>query len=100
MLIMIVLAGASALSLHRAFQMRKIANKFNLLSLKTDARNSLKDGSASVIGFFSILIATQFGFVQIDAIGGMIIAGYIHILSFLHIIEKVISYTCRFMAKS
>jgi divalent metal cation (Fe/Co/Zn/Cd) transporter len=80
---MIVLAGASALSLHRAFQMRKIANKYNLLSLKTDARNSIKDGSASVIGFFSILIATQFGFMQMDAIGGMIIAGYIFSVSYI-----------------
>src|ERR671913_2440008 len=82
-LVMIVLAGASALSLHRAFQMRKIANKYNLLSLKTDARNSIKDGSASVIGFFSILIATQFGFMQMDAIGGMIIAGYIFSVSYI-----------------
>ncbi len=82
-LVMIVLASASALSLHRAFQMRKIANKFNLLSLKTDARNSIKDGSASVIGFFSILVATQFGFVQMDAIGGMIIACYIFSVSYI-----------------
>src|SRR5215212_5827802 len=82
-LVMIVLAGASALSLHRAFQMRKIANKFNLLSLKTDARNSIKDGSASVVGFFSILVATQFGFVQMDAIGGMIIAFYIFSVSYI-----------------
>ena len=81
--VMIVLAGASALSLHRAFQMRNIANKYNLLSLKTDARNSIKDGSASVIGFFSILIATQTGFVQMDAIGGMIIAGYIFSVSYI-----------------
>jgi cation diffusion facilitator family transporter len=82
-LVMTVLAGASALSLHRAFQMRKIANKYNLLSLKTDARNSIKDGSASVIGFFSILVATQFGFVQMDAIGGMIIACYIFSVSYI-----------------
>ena len=82
-LVMIVLAGASALSLHRAFQMRKIANKYNLLSLKTDARNSIKDGSASVIGFFSILVATQFRFLQMDAIGGMIIAGYIFSVSYI-----------------
>ncbi len=82
-LVMIVLAGASALSLHRAFQMRKIAHKYNLLSLKTDARNSIKDGSASVIGFFSILVATQFGFLQMDAIGGMIIAGYIFSVSYI-----------------
>ena len=82
-LVMIVLASAGAISLHRAFQMRKIANKFNLLSLKTDARNSIKDGSASVIGFISILLATQFGFVQMDAIGGMIIACYIFSVSYI-----------------
>ena len=80
---MIVLAVASALSLHRAFQMRTIANKYNLLSLKTDAKNSIKDGSASVVGFFSILISTQFGFIQMDAIGGMIIALYIFSVSYV-----------------
>jgi cation diffusion facilitator family transporter len=37
-LTMIVLAAASAISLHRAFQMRKIANRYDILSLKTDAR--------------------------------------------------------------
>jgi cation diffusion facilitator family transporter len=76
-LTMVVLAAAGAISLHRAFQMRIIANKYNLLSLKTDARNSIKDGSASVVGFFSVLVASQFGILQADAIGGMIIAGYI-----------------------
>jgi len=82
-LTMIVLAAASAISLHRAFQMRVIANKYDLLSLKTDAKNSIKDGSASVIGFFSVLIASQFGFLQMDAIGGMIIAGYIFSVSYI-----------------
>jgi divalent metal cation (Fe/Co/Zn/Cd) transporter len=53
------------------------------LSLKTDAKNSIKDGSASIIGFFSVLIATQFGFLQMDAIGGMIIAGYIFSVSYI-----------------
>jgi cation diffusion facilitator family transporter len=80
---MIVLAAAGAISLHRAFQMRIIANKYDLLSLKTDAKNSIKDGSASVIGFFSVLIASQFGFLQMDAIGGMIIAGYIFSVSYI-----------------
>jgi cation diffusion facilitator family transporter len=80
---MIVLAAAGAISLHRAFQMRLIANKYDLLSLKTDAKNSIKDGSASVIGFFSVLIASQFGFLQMDAIGGMIIAGYIFSVSYI-----------------
>ena len=58
-LTMVVLAAAGAISLHRAFQMRNIANKYNLLSLKTDAKNSIKDGSASIIGFISVLVATQ-----------------------------------------
>ena len=80
---MIVLAVAGGISLHRAFQMRNIANKYNLLSLKTDAKNSIKDGSASVLGFFSVLIATQFGFLQADAIGGMIIAGFIFSVSYV-----------------
>ena len=80
---MIVLAAAASISLHRAFQMRIIANKYNLLSLKTDAKNSIKDGSASVIGFFSVLLATQFGILQADAIGGMIIAGYIFSVSYI-----------------
>jgi cation diffusion facilitator family transporter len=82
-LTMVVLAAASAISLHRAFQMRTIANKYNLLSLKTDARNSIKDGSASVVGFFSVLVASQFGIIQADAIGGMIIAGYIFSVSYI-----------------
>jgi cation diffusion facilitator family transporter len=81
--IMVVLAAAGAISLHRAFQMRIIANKYNLLSLRTDARNSIKDGSASIIGFFSVLVATQFGFLQMDAIGGMIIACYIFSVSYI-----------------
>ena len=82
-LTMVVLASAGAISLHRAFQMRSIANKYGLLSLKTDAKNSIKDGSASVIGFISVLIASQFGFLQMDAIGGMIIAGYIFSVSYV-----------------
>ena len=80
---MIVLAFAGFISLYRAFEMRKIANKYNLVSLKRDAKNSIKDGSASIIGFFSVLIATQLGILQMDAIGGMIIAVYIFSVSYL-----------------
>src|SRR4029453_3758291 len=82
-LTMVVLAAAGAISLHRAFQMRNIANKYNLLSLRTDAKNSIKDGSASVLGFLSVLIATQFGFLQADAIGGLIIAGFIFSVAYV-----------------
>jgi cation diffusion facilitator family transporter len=82
-LTMIVLASAAVISLHRAFQMRKIANRYDILSLKTDAKNSIKDGSASVIGFFSVFVASQFGLLQADAIGGIIIAGYIFSVSYV-----------------
>ena len=82
-LTMIVLATAAIVSLHRAFQMRKIANRYDILSLKTDAKNSIKDGSASVIGFFSVFVVSQFGFLQADAIGGIIIAGYIFSVSYI-----------------
>src|SRR5712691_11552747 len=82
-LTMVVLAAASVISLYRAIQMRNIANRHNLLSLKTDAKNSIKDGSASVVGFLSVLIATQFGFSQMDAIGGIIIAGYIFSVAYV-----------------
>jgi cation diffusion facilitator family transporter len=81
LLIMVVLAAAGVISLHRAFQIRNIANKYNHLSLKTDANNSIKDGSSSFIGLVSVVIATQFGFLQMDAIGGMIIAVYIFSVS-------------------
>jgi cation diffusion facilitator family transporter len=83
LLTMVVLAIAGGISLHRAFQMRSIANKYNLLSLKTDAKNSIKDGSASVLGFLSVLIATQFGFLRADAIGGLVIAGFIFSVAYV-----------------
>ncbi len=83
LLTMVVLAIAGGISLHRAFQMRRIANKYNLLSLKTDAKNSIKDGSASVLGFLSVLLATQFGILQADAIGGLVIAGFIFSVAYV-----------------
>ncbi len=84
-LTMMVLAAASVISLYRAIQMRNIATRHNLLSLRTDAKNSIKDGSASVVGFLSVLIAAQFGFSQMDAIGGIIIAGYIFSVAYFSI---------------
>lgn len=67
--------------------MRKIANKYDLVSLKIDAKNSIKDGLASVIGFVSVLVATHFGFLQADALGGIIIAGYIFSVSYISLRE-------------
>jgi cation diffusion facilitator family transporter len=84
-LTMIVLAAAGGISLYRAFQMRRIANKYDILSLKTDARNSIKDGLGSVVAFTSVLISSQFGFLQADGIGGIIIAGYIFSVAYVSI---------------
>jgi cation diffusion facilitator family transporter len=89
-LTMIVLAAASVTSLYRAMQMRNIANRHNLLSLRTDAKNSIKDASASVVGFVSVLIATQFGFLQMDAIGGIIIAGYIFSVAYVSLKQSTL----------
>ena len=77
--------------------MNSIANKYNLLSLKTDAKNSIKDGSASVIGFFSVFIASQFGILQMDAIGGMIIAR--HIFSIIYFPQAIITDSGRLVAE-
>lgn len=78
-----VLGVVSIISLYRSARMRHIANKYNILSLKADAKNSIKDGSASVIAFASVLIATHLGISQMDAIGGIIIAGYIFSVSYI-----------------
>jgi cation diffusion facilitator family transporter len=78
---MITLIGAGIVSLHRALRVRKVAKKYNLISLNLDAKNSIKDGSASFVGFGSVL-AGYFGVPYMDAIGSMIIAGYIFYMAF------------------
>jgi cation diffusion facilitator family transporter len=73
-LVTLLLAGI--VSMYRAFQMRTVARKYGLLSLRTDANNSIKDATASFVIFASVL-GTSFGFLELDAIGGMIIGVYI-----------------------
>jgi cation diffusion facilitator family transporter len=78
---MITLVAAGSVSLHRAFRVRRVAKKYNLISLNLDAKNSIKDGSASFVGFGSIL-AGYFGIPYMDGIGSMIIAGYIFYMAY------------------
>jgi cation diffusion facilitator family transporter len=78
---MITLVAAGSISIHRAYKVRAVAKKYNLISLNLDAKNSIKDGSASFVGFGSIL-AGYFGIPYMDAIGGMIIAGYIFFMAY------------------
>jgi cation diffusion facilitator family transporter len=87
-LTMITLAAAGGISLHRAFLIRKVAIESNLISLKLDAKNSIKDSSASFVGFVSIAVGTYTSFKFMDAIGGIIIAGYIFLMAYTAIRES------------
>jgi cation diffusion facilitator family transporter len=78
---MITLVAAGSISLHRAFRVRSVAKKYNLVSLNLDAKNSIKDGSASFVGFGSILTG-YFGIPYMDSVGSMIIAGYIFYMAY------------------
>jgi len=86
---MITLVAAGAISLHRAFRVRSIAKKYNLISLNLDAKNSIKDGSASFVGFGSVL-AGYFGIPYMDTVGGMIIAGYIFFMAYVALRESTL----------
>ncbi len=87
---MITLVAAGGLSLHRAFSIRKVAMESNLISLKLDAKNSIKDGTASFVGFASVFVGTYTSFKFMDAIGGMIIAGYIFLMAYTAIRESTL----------
>ncbi|MGI0040452.1 MAG: cation diffusion facilitator family transporter, partial [Nitrosopumilaceae archaeon] len=89
-LAIITLVAAGSISLHRAFLIRKVAIESNLISLKLDAKNSIKDGTASFVGFVSIVAAAYFGFTFMDAIGGIISAGYIFFMAYTAIKESAL----------
>jgi cation diffusion facilitator family transporter len=80
-LTMITLVAAGSISLHRAFRVRSVAKKYNLISLNLDAKNSIKDGSASFVGFGSVLTG-YFGIPYMDSVGSFIIAGYIFYMAY------------------
>jgi cation diffusion facilitator family transporter len=84
---LIVLLGAGLVSLYRALQMRDIANRTNILSLKVDARNSIKDTTSSFVAFGSVLVAS-FGIPHADAIGGMAVGVYILTVAYVAIKES------------
>ena len=86
-LALVVLLVAGTVSLYRAFQMRRIARKYNILSLRLDANNAIKDGSASFLVFFTVM-ASSLGFHQMDAVGGMAVAIFILSISFVAIRES------------
>ena len=70
------LIGAGTISASLAFVKNKMASKYNLLSLRADAKNSIKDSSASFVILAGVLLA-HFGFLWGDPVGAMIVAFYI-----------------------
>lgn len=84
---LVVLLSTGLLSLYRAGQMRRIANKYNILSLKVDAKNSIKDASSSFVAFGSVFIAFL-GFKQMDAIGGILVGIYVLTVAYVAIRES------------
>ncbi len=86
-LALVVLVAAGLGSLYRAIQMRRVANKYNILSLKLDAKNSIKDTTSSFVAFTSVLLSS-IGILHADAIGGMLIAGYIFTVAYVTIRES------------
>ncbi|MCL4436478.1 MAG: cation diffusion facilitator family transporter [Thaumarchaeota archaeon] len=81
-LALVVLLLAGVVSLYRAMQMRRLAHKYNISSLRLDANNALKDGSASFLVFFTVLLST-FGFHYMDAVGGIAIGVFIITVSYV-----------------
>ena len=84
-----VLLIAGTISLYRALQMRRIAKRYNLSSLRLDANNAIKDGSASFLVFFTVL-ASSLGFHQMDAVGGMAVGVFILIVSYVVLRETTL----------
>ena len=89
-LTMITLVVAGSISLHRAFVIRKVAIESNLISLKLDAKNSIKDGTSSFVGFISVFLSAYTNLKFMDAIGGIIIAGYIFFMAYTAIRESTL----------
>lgn len=84
-----VLLIAGTVSLHRAFQMRRIAKRYNLSSLQLDANNAIKDGSASFLVFIAVL-GSSLGFHQMDAVGGMAVGVFILLVSYVVLKETTL----------
>jgi len=84
---LVTLAACGLVSGYRAFQMRAVAKRYNLLSLSTDAKNSIKDVTGTMVVFIGVLGAS-FGGYELDAVGGMIISLYILGVAYVAIRES------------
>ncbi len=81
-LALVILLLAGVVSLYRAMQMRRLARKYNISSLRLDANNAIKDGSASFLVFFTVFLSSL-GFHYMDAIGGIAVGIFIITVSYV-----------------
>ena len=86
-LALVTLAACGFVSTYRAFQMRTVAKKCGLLSLTTNANNSIKDATGTAVVFVSV-VGASLGVHQLDAVAGMIISLYIVGVAYVAIRES------------
>ena len=86
-LALVTLFACGLVSTYRAFQMRAVAKKYGLLSLSTDANNSIKDATGTVVVFAGVTGAIL-GIHRLDAVGGMIISIYVLAIAYVAIRES------------
>lgn len=80
-LAMTVTLLAAIVSLALAFYKRRIAKRIDSLSLAADVYNTIADGLTSLIAFSGVFFS-YLGLPQTDAIAGMIIAGFLFVVTF------------------
>ncbi len=75
-LALVTLGACGLISAYRAIQMKAVAKRHGLLSLSTDANNSIKDATGTLVVFISVLGASL-GILKLDALGAMVISMYL-----------------------
>ena len=86
-LALVTLGACGLISTYRAFEMRAVAKEYGLLSLSTDAKNSIKDATGTLVVFVSVLGASL-GVHKLDAVGGMVVSMYILGVAYVAIRES------------
>lgn len=80
-----IIAGISILvAVVLAIGKNRYAKKSGLVSLRTDAYNSIKDATASVIALFGI-VATWYGFYGLDSIAGLTIGAFVMVAGYFSV---------------
>lgn len=82
----IALLISGLVSLYLSLKMAKVSQKSKILSLRASAYNIVKDTSATFLVLVAVL-ASALGLSYMDAVGGIIIGGYIYSVAYVSIKE-------------